>query len=301
MKIIVPMTIDDSALSASSLTEDDHPEWDVATTYATGDQVISATSHRIYSSVIDSNLGIDPTSDDGSNWTTIGATNKWKPFDNKIADKATDATQITYGLTPDSNVTALSMHGLVADSATVQVVTQGDEVTVYDETKSLIDNSGVEDWWDYFFQPIDRLEELVFTDMLAFAGDAVSVQIDISSGNVEVGEIVMGYEHRIGVTLSGVDLGITDYSIKDTDDFGNAYVVERSYATTVDFPASIKTLRSAFIQRLLASRRASPTVYFADSDMEAFGTIAFGYFNDFVTTLEAGDRSMINIKVESLT
>lgn len=301
MKLIAPISVDETVLVSSNLTEDDYPEWDNATTYAAADRVIVLATHKVYLSVISSNLGNDPTTDDGTNWTEVGATNKWKAFDNRISDRAVNPLQISYDLAPSKTVSALSVHGVVADSVTVTVIEQGSEATVFEETKSLVDNSGVEDWWDYFFQPIDRLEDLVFTDLLAFDGDAVAVSVAIASGNAELGQLVLGYQHTIGITITGVDLGITDYSVKETDEFGNAFVLERSYSVTVDFPVSIKTLRSAYIRRLLASRRAVPSVYFAGADMEGFGTIAFGYFNDFYITLQGGERSDANIKVESLT
>jgi len=89
MQIIKPITVTDSILTATNVPENDFPQWAAGTTYSIGNKVVSLTTHKIYESLINSNLGNNPTTDDGTKWLDLGATTRWKAFDTKIGNRAT--------------------------------------------------------------------------------------------------------------------------------------------------------------------------------------------------------------------
>lgn len=145
MKVIVPITLTDSILTASNVAENDHGIWDVGTNYNAGDYVISTATHRVFLSVAGANLGNDPDADDGTNWTFIGATNRWKAFDKTISDMVVNAGSVTYLITPETMVTGIAFLGLDASEVRVQIAAAG-----YDETISLVDDAEVVDWFTFF-------------------------------------------------------------------------------------------------------------------------------------------------------
>ncbi|MHC9235019.1 hypothetical protein ACX9MO_05180 [Pseudooceanicola sp. 502str34] len=108
MRIISPITVTESLLTDTNLTEDDHDEWDVSTTYSAEDRVIVLSTHKVYESVSGSNLGYDPTTDDGTWWIEVSATNKWKAFDLRLSDQAENAGTITYEITAASLITGIA-------------------------------------------------------------------------------------------------------------------------------------------------------------------------------------------------
>jgi len=123
MDIIKPVTVTNSILTSSNVTEDDYDEWSSSTTYADGDKVIViGTTHKVYESLVGSNTNNNPTTDDGTNWLELGATNRWKAFDQKIADQVSNTDSITYQFNDaNSNITSLSMFGLDGTSCNVTV------------------------------------------------------------------------------------------------------------------------------------------------------------------------------------
>lgn len=136
MDIIKPVTVSNSILTSSNVTEDDYSVWSSSTTYADGANVIVVgTTHKVYESLVNSNLNNDPTTDDGTNWLELGATNRWKAFDQKIADQVSNTDTIEYQFNDaNSNITSLSMFGLSGTSCNV-TVTDGDLVnTTYTVT-----------------------------------------------------------------------------------------------------------------------------------------------------------------------
>lgn len=303
MDIIRPVTVTNTVLTSSNITEDDYAEWASGTTYATGNRVIViGTTHKVYESLIDANTGNDPTTDDGTKWLDIGATNRWKAFDQKISDPVSSTGTIEYELTSaDTNVTAVALFGLQASEATVIGTDTGGEGEVYNETISLIDNSDVIDWYTYFFEPVTFKTEALFTDIPPYLGLDVEIEIDAGAGEpVEVGQIVIGSSQNLGFTIYGTTISIEDFSRKETDAFGNFIIVERAFSYLVDYDVRIPTQTARRTQNLLATFRASPLVYIGDED-DSYGTIVYGFYRNFDINLETPSYSLASIEVEGLT
>jgi hypothetical protein len=302
MNIIKPITVTDSVLTSTNIPENDYAVWAVGTTYNIDDKVISVTTHRIYSSVVNSNTGNDPTTDDGTNWLNIGATNRWRAFDKYISDPVTNVTAIEYTLTPPTGSTpsAVSLFNLKGVSATVTVTDSVDGV-VYDQTISLTDNRNIIDWYGYFFAEQVQREEALFIDIPPYIGAVVGVTVTEETGQTaELGQLVFGFLTDLGATVYGTSIGIEDYSIKSRDAFGNAIIVERNFSQTVDFDVRLETQTARKVQKTLSALRATPVVYLGSTDV-SYGTLVYGFYRRFDITLETPSYAFASIEVEGLT
>lgn len=302
MDIIKPITVTDSVLTSTNIAENDYAEWNSATTYAIGDNVISVTTHRIYESVTASNLNNDPTTDDGTNWLNIGATNRWKAFDNYISDPVTNTTSIQYTLTPPNGSipSAVALLNLKGISANV-TVTDSVDGEVYNTDIALLDNRNIVDWYTYFFEEQVQREEALFLDIPPYIGAVVSVTVQEEVGQTaELGQLVFGFLSDVGLTVYGTSIGIEDYSIKSRDAFGNAIIVQRNFSQTVDFDVKFETQNARKIQKTLAALRATPVVYLGSTDV-SYGTLVYGFYRRFDITLETPSYAFASIEVEGLT
>jgi hypothetical protein len=303
MKVIEPLTITNSILTSSNVVENDYAQWSSVTSYSIGDKVmVVGTTHKNYESKTNSNLNNDPTTDDGTNWIELGATNRWKAFDQKISDPVTNSNTVQYVLSPTSTVVnAIAFFGLEADTVRVQVVETQGSTTVYDKTYNLQDTSQVIDWYTYFFEPAeDKNKELLITDIPSYPSTEITITITDSGNTVEVGQIVLGKATNLGVTLYDTEIGIEDFSRKDTDDFGNSIIVERVFAQTADFQVRLGTLDARRVQRLLAKYRATPIVWIGDDDVR-YGLLIYGFYREFSINLSTVSASYATIEVEGLT
>lgn len=302
MDIIKPITVTDSVLTSTNIAENDYAEWNSGTTYAIGDKVISVTTHRIYESVTASNLNNDPTTDDGTNWLNIGATNRWKAFDNYISDPVTNTTSIQYTLTPPNGSipSAVALLNLKGISANV-TVTDSVDGEVYNTDIALLDNRNIVDWYTYFFEEQVQREEALFLDIPPYIGAVVSVTVQEEVGQTaELGQLVFGFLSDVGLTVYGTAIGIEDYSIKSRDAFGNAIIVQRNFSQTVDFDVKFETQNARKIQKTLAALRATPVVYLGSTDV-SYGTLVYGFYRRFDITLETPSYAFASIEVEGLT
>jgi len=296
MRIIKPVEITPAILTSSNVPETDYAAWSAATAYAVGDKVLY--NHRNYEALVAS-TGANPETDtsDPPKWLDLGADNRWRMFDDKVGSLTEQAGSIAVELQPGAVINSVALFNLLGRSATV-TLTDPSEGVVYQRTVSLVD-AGVSNWYDYFFAPIGRQTDFVLLDLPAYGTAVLSVTIDNASDTAAVGHLVMGRQAELGVAVYGSGVGITDYSRKETDAFGNSIVVERSFSKRAEFDVVVETPQIGRVQRMLASLRAQPVVWVGADGYES--TFLFGYYRDFQISISGPSVSNASITVEGLT
>lgn len=288
----------------TNVPEDDYPAWNPATAYAKDAYVM--WKHHIYraaaaSTGVEPGAEVRPEDDDGTwfaKWVDYGFTNRWRMFDEKIGTATTADGAIVFTITPDSPVDAIAFFGIDAAGVTVTVFDPATGVVASRQTAPVL-TDGITDWYAYFFNPIELLEDFVLLDLPASRYYALEVRIEKPGGTVKAGAVVMGRTEEIGEALHGSSIGIVDYSRKERDTFGNAVILERGFSKRADFDVSVETRRIGQIQRLLARNRAKPLVWIGEQTMEA--TILYGYYRDFSIVISGPIASDCTISVEGLT
>lgn len=266
-----------------------------AVTYAADDIILSATTHRLYLSVQGANTGHDPVTDDGTWWIDIGPTNRWACFDKVVGTSTSAPEQIVITFTPDETFNAIALLDLVASSVQIEVDSGG---LIYDETYSVEDRRLCMGWWDYFFMPIDTQTSMVIDD-LPPTGE---ITVTINGGAVTaVGTLAVGRMVTIGITQYAPEIGIRDYSVKDTNAYGVTSVTERGYAKTARYAVLLRNNNVDAVARVLASVRATPVVWIGDDEYNYESLLIFGFFVDFGVVIAYPSHSECRITVEGLS
>jgi hypothetical protein len=302
LQVLQPVAITGPALVSSSVSETEHAEWSAGTTYPAGARVIRAASHRVYESAGGGNLGNDPAGT-GGKWVDIGPTKRWAMFDQALGTATTSNAPIEITLQPGTAITSLAV--LDTNAATVRVRAPG-----YDRTQAVIEGAG----------------SALFLDLDAAAGASVTVTFtptgttpsarpwddgarwsDVSSwrdaipagdGTVSVGTMLIGSLKPLGVTEASPTAGITDYSRKDTDDFGEVTIVERAWAKRMTAKALIRTDAIDDVAHRIAAVRAVPSLWIGEAELDSL-TI-YGFFKDY--SIEVGETlSKLSLSIEGLS
>lgn len=298
MKIIRPIVVTDSVLTSSNIVEDDYPIYNNATSYTVGTKVIVLATHKIYEALRsttgeyppDNTLGETPA------WLDLGATNRWKMFDSKTSTFTTNPTgNIDVTLQPTAIFNSLAFFGLFGAKLTITVTDINDGV-VYDKEFDLSDNTAVTSWYTYYFEPITGRSDITILDLPPYSQS--DVRILIEGNNTSCGLCIIGAQKDIGVTDYGTSIGITDYSRKDTDDFGNPVITQRRFSKRADFNVTIDIPRVSDVQKTLAEYRTTPLVWIGNNQFEE--TILYGYYRDFDITLSNYSIADCSITVEGL-
>jgi hypothetical protein len=300
LKVIPPLSITDSTLTSSNVTENDYTAWSSGTTYALGDRVIITTPniHKIYESLQASNTNKNPTTNP-TWWIEVSATNRWKMFDLSNSTATEKADNIIVTITPGQVINGVTLLGLVAQTVRIKL-TDPVEGVVYDETYNLNSYGSINNWYNYFFNPISRKTSVVVTDLPSYGSAVLEITITNTGSTAKCSVCVIGQVRFVGEGINlGASTGIQDYSRKEVDQWGNYQLIRRSYSKRVKFSMVVLNTQIDSLQELLADLRTTPCVWIGDPNYTS--TIVYGFYKDFDILINYHTVSDCNLELEGLT
>lgn len=282
----------------SNVPENDAPVYNAATTYALNDKVLY--NHRVYQSAQAANLGNTPPN--ATFWVDTGSSNRWKMFDQSITSQTQQEDNVIVAISPNSRLDSLVGLNINAYSITVNVVdpTYGN---VYNRTLILTSTVGIDNWYSYFYEPIDTINDFILND-LSITYPSATITVCFNGSNVGVGGLISGLSKDIGITEWGAKVGIIDYSLKTRNAFGDYIVTLRNFSKRADFSVQVPTSNVSAVQNLLASYRGTPIVFLgnnAGAAQQFSATIIYGFYKDFSIDISYPSFCACSIQVEGLT
>lgn len=269
LQLLQPVTVAGSVLASSTVAENDAAEWSTSATYAMGARVMRAATHRVYESLVSANVGNDPAGVSGK-WLDVGPTNRWSMFDEALGTSTTNANSIQVVLNAGS-VNAVALLDVLA--STVRVRATGYDRTVPAGTGAI-----------------------TFLDLPANPG-TVTVTI-AGTGTVSVGTLLIGRVTTLGLTEASATAGITDFSRKDVDEFGDVTIVQRAWAKRMTASALIRTDAVDMVANRIAAVRAQPSLWIGQTGLDSL--TVYGFFKDF--SIEVGETvSKLALSIEGLS
>jgi hypothetical protein len=269
LQLLQPVTVAGSVLVSSTVAENDAAEWSASATYAMGVRVMRAATHRVYESLVAANVGSDPAGVSGK-WLDVGPTNRWSMFDEALGTSTTNANSIQVVLNAGS-ANAVALLDVIASTVRVRA-------TGYDRTAPA--GTGA----------------ITFLDLPANAG-TVTVTI-AGTGTVSVGTLLIGRVTTLGLTEASPTAGITDFSRKDVDEFGEVTIVQRAWAKRMTASALIRTDAVDMVANRIAAVRAKPSLWIGQTGLDSL--TVYGFFKDF--SIEVGETlSKLSLSIEGLS
>lgn len=299
MKFINPVAIADAHLISSTRAETDYSAWNSGTTYAAGDRCISTSTHRIYQSVAAGNLNHNPTTDTGSWWVDIGPTNRWAMFDKTVGTVTEQATTLTVVLAPGA-ITALALLDLEGSEVVVTMTDTPGGAVVYSATIPLVDDDPpVTDWWTYYTSEFKQRTSVILDNLPYYGTCRLTVTIN-SVTTAGCGTLAVGRSVSVGKTLTRPRIGITDYSRKQTDDYGVTAVVQRAYARRVEADVLVASSLVDTVSAALAEIRATPVVWIGDETSTFESLTVYGWVRDWDIVIAGLTFSEARLTIEGL-
>ena len=263
-----------------------HPAYNAGTTYNDGDVV--AVDTRLYESLVGSNLGNNPPTnsvkgDPAAKWLDIGPTNQFACVDQTVsqASVGSGAPYQTFALSMGKDVDVVGLVGVVGTRVHIAI---NDLVGgIHTQSSTAVYDS------------------IVLTAHPG--GRVVSVCVEsTAAGDVRIGECLVGAYERIGDTEYGHSFSITDYSRKDTDEFGVTTFVERPFAKRMSCSVIVKKADYNRVINLFEQIRAKPTIYVATEDPAySAGAIVYGNYADFSLEISYPTENLCALEVQGLT
>ena len=295
MNIIPPVAITDAMLSYTNITEPSTAEtslpgyaglWNSGTTYVLNAYVYTST-HKLYKSLQNGNVGQTPGAVGASTWwQDYGSTEKWCVFDAKVGSQASRSGSLTYEIDPGP-VNGIALLNIEATSIKVTVTDVGGagDPIVWNETT--------------YADGLYTTDVVNLTDFtLLYLTPHVKIEIIHATGTAKIGEIVVGQVKEVGPTQYSATVGITDYSVKEVDVFGNYTILERAYSKRLSCQATVENTQLDTVYTSLATVRATPVVW-VGSELYA-SMIVYGFFKDFSIEIPYPSVSICSLEIEGL-
>jgi hypothetical protein len=299
MKVIKPTPVTSAMILSTNVVEA-YANWSAATTYAK-DAFVDYQTHY-YKSLVNSNLNNIPDVVGSTFWEFVGPDNKHAMFDGQVSTSSTRATSPMIVTIAPGIVNSLAMIDLVGSSVTIAMRDGGAGPTVYTRTISL-DGSIILDWYNYFFEPFVQLAEVVLTDLPPYFNGQITMTLS-SGGAVSIGEMLVGTVYELGEDgmEQGANVGIIDYSLKETDkDTQVTTFVRRAYSKRMSGQFLLDNVRLNQVQRVLADIRSVPSVFIGSEAVDYAPLIVYGFYRDFSIDIAYPTKSFCRIEVEGLT
>lgn len=172
---------------------------------------------------------------------------------------------------------------------------------VYTETQD-VDNTLISNWYEYFFEPYDVFTDFIFGPLPPYPSATVKLTFTptASGSTIHCGAALYGNTVEIGTVEHGATAGITDYSRKETDEFGITTLVERGFSKHTSYNMQITNQQLRRVFSTLAALRATPAVWVASDDSKFTPLTAFGYPKDWGINVQYADYSSVSLEIEGM-
>lgn len=293
-KVVVPFTVTDTSYVSNTADAEVVPLWSNGTSYAIGQLARSDVTHRVYRSRT-SHSGENPLLDDGTNWYNLRPTNQWAAFDGVVGTQTVGTTSMTFVVQTKGWTDTIALFNLEATSVVITARRGG--VVVHTENLSLIDNSNIVDIYSYLTEPLNRKTEFAVSGITLPTDVEITVTISGGSGEkVKVGALVFGKARNIGILLTNWRLSLTDYSLKEFDEFGYYFLTRRASSDGGTFPMILPRGETRGVYNRFKDLRGIPCVWLIERD-----TVMFGFYRAFEPVFANKEYSEFDLVIEGLT
>jgi hypothetical protein len=232
-------------------------------------------------------------------WFKIGSSNRMAMFDSQSTTQSIAAKEVI--------VTIAS--GIIDTVALINVSASFAEITVRDglggtivfqKTIGLSGGNPANAWDYYFTDPTIKLTQGVVEGIPPFINSHVTIKLT-DANTVKIGNVVIGRAKDLGLTTTGSQAGILDFSTKNTDAFGFTTFVQRGYKKTLSVQTEINKADINKVQNTLYSLRATPCLWLSTADPAlSEPMVLYGFYKNFSTDISYPTHSLCSLDIEGL-
>lgn len=313
MKMIVPKILEYADFS-TNLNDSTESEYDYTgvTAYVTDDIVkVSFESdgttrifpEKLYKALAGSTDEYPP---DSSNWSSQGAVNRHKMFDQYINTQAvadgtesTDAGDVVFTVN-SSRCNGIALFGVEGTSVKYEMKNSiGTIIDTYTDTS--LGMRSVSTWSGFFFDDFPSYNDIIyyFTTLLV---STVTVTIyDTGTTYPKCGACVVGQTVDCGKSQWGATPGYMDFSKVTRDSYGNVSASQGNYAKLINVPVRIEKEYLDTVQNAAINVRGIPTVFDGNNDDTTYKCLfVLGLLTDFRPVMESYNNFECTFKIEGL-
>ena len=242
-----------------------------------------------------------------ADWRYTGPDNPLLPFtitDSTPAICKSNSTCVLCVRVP-GNSNSVTLTGISASKVKVVVNDKQGSIKTYNY------NNNPKELYIDFTESLPSYYDNIPTEFLGSAGDldgdaativTVFFESSYETGDIRLGKFTVGNSVEIGQAQYGVSTSITDYSKKNTDEFGNVSFVKRAFSKKISCRLLLDKSAYNTVLQLFYDLRATPTSWVVtDDENYSKGSIIYGYYKDFSMDIAYPTMCACSLEIEGLT
>lgn len=296
VKIVKPLTITDSILTSTNVSDNPPADWVSGASYTVGAEVVRPAIHKVYASNTAHSGVTTLPENDSVNWTYKSPSNDFAMFDSSNSTQTINADTIEVTLTPGTIVNTLHLANL--DATEVRLIVDDPVAgTLPTQTFSLKSPIPKPSWY-YWIYTTRTYKKSITIPLPSYKNASFTVEIDKTGADAKCGTLVIGKAFSYGEGIEyGASAGIQSYSTNQTDQFGNRNVLKRGYSNKAEWNVWVPSNQVDGFNDLLISLRDEVTLYIGTSKYEMMSVL--GFIKDFRPSITYDDVCIFNMQVES--
>jgi len=295
--------------------KEDKPDWVQGNSYAA--EAIVVHNKYYWKSVVDNNteepVPASPV------WVKWGISNKYAALDDK-GNTVTicDATTVEGSPAKNdmimtfkwNNYNILALSNMNAHSVKIEIAGDNTFGSILWSTEEVISKRPcVIGWYQYF--NIDRtcptIRGAVPSGLLSGIPPLTGyMRITIREGaesHSAVGIVYAGNQMSVGCSIFPVELGIQDFSVHETDDYGTVKLVRRANRHIRTFKTLLPRHEVITVEDFIRHEVLGRTCLFVGEDKQPYkfgGLMLLGYMEGFDGELSMGDKQVLEFRVKEM-
>jgi len=172
---------------------------------------------------------------------------------------------------------------------------------VHTETKSMY-TVYVSNWYEYFYATSTVYRELLFGPLPPHPTATMKLTFTpaLAGMTISCGMALFGNTTDIGDVEYGATAGITDYSRKDTDEYGNTSLIVRGFSKRATYQLQVPVNRLRQVFSAITALRAAPALWLATDDSNLTPLNIYGYPKDWGINVQYYGYVSFSIEIEGL-
>lgn len=297
LRIVPPLPVTDGVLLATDVPESTYPAWNSGTTYALEDRVHIAATHKVYEALTAHTN--KPPASNPADWAEVGPTNRWALFDRSNSTQTAQSTSFYYSLAPSGAFNAAGLLNITGGLSIRWRVTHATLGTLLDETDSLASLPAQAGWWEWYYGERRGPTLAIRTDLPGVVGAELRIDVTGTSA-LAAGVFLFGQAKELGFLVQqGARVGIQDYSRKETNEWGDAVLVQRAFAKRASFEVPVTAPLVDEAVQFLSLYRAIPCLFIGGGRYES--TTVYGFLKDWDVAITYSTHSVLSLQLEGLT
>ncbi|MFD1709093.1 hypothetical protein FVQ98_14505 [Ottowia sp. GY511] len=297
LRVVKTVPVTSATLAGSSVPENEHPVWSAASTYTKGQRVI--LGHEVYEAVAETgNTNKDPKTE-AAYWARVGYTNLWRAFDLSSTTRTQFDSDAWFELSPGQAISSVVLRGLAAVTKVRLTMTHPAYGVVHEHEAFIGSELTESSWYAWTFEPRVARATFEYHGLPSYPGATLRIELE-GGADAGVGVVAIGKLREFGIGVSlGMRIGLMDFSRKQRDEYGDVFLKQGDYADTASFTVVVANDQLNNVRALVTSLRGTPCLWSPSDRWET--TTVWGFFQNFVVTIQYATHSECAIDLEGLT